>query len=54
MNSLSQGGLPVDVAETIALAGPPGSGGGHRQRRPGLRPEPAGGLMTRVASTAAG
>ena len=27
MNSLSQGGLPVDVAETIAWMGSPGSGG---------------------------
>ena len=27
MNSLSQGGLPVDVAETIAWFASPGSGG---------------------------
>ena len=27
MNSLSQGGLPVDVAETIAWLASPGSGG---------------------------
>jgi 3-oxoacyl-[acyl-carrier protein] reductase len=27
LNSLSQGGLPVDVAETIAWIASPGSGG---------------------------
>ena len=44
MNSLSQGGLPVDVAETIAWFAAPGSTGRERQRRPRLRPEPARGL----------
>ena len=44
MNSMAQGGLPVDVAETIAWFASPGSGHGHRQRGPGLRPEPAGGV----------
>jgi 3-oxoacyl-[acyl-carrier protein] reductase len=29
MNSLSQGGLPVDVAETIAWFASPGSAGVH-------------------------
>ena len=42
MNSLRQGGLPVDVAETVAWLA--GSGRGP-QRRPRVRPEPAGGLM---------
>ena len=40
MNSLSQGGLPVDVAETIAWFAAPDSTRPQRQRRPGLRPEP--------------
>ena len=40
MNSLSQGGLPVDVARPIAWFASPGIGGGHRQRRARLRPEP--------------
>ena len=40
MNSLAQGGLPVDVAETIAWFANPALGRGQRQRRPGLRPEP--------------
>ena len=40
MNSVSQGGLPVDVAETIAWYASPGSGGRHRQRRARLRSEP--------------
>ena len=40
MNSLSQGGLPVDVAETIAWLAAPDSTGAQRQRDPGLRPEP--------------
>ena len=40
MNSLSQGGLPVDVAETIAWFAAPGLDRGERQRGPGLRPEP--------------
>ena len=44
MNSMSQGGLPVDVAETVAWFAHPASSRRHRQRRPGLRPEPAGGL----------
>ena len=44
MNSLAQGGLPVDVAETIAWYASPGSSGVQRQRRPRLRAEPAGGL----------
>ena len=41
MNSLAQGGLPVDVAETVAWLAQPGVGGRQRQRRAGLRPEPA-------------
>ena len=45
MSSLSQGGLPVDVAETIAWFASPGLDRGQRQRGPGLRPEPAGGVM---------
>ncbi len=40
MNSLAQGGLPVDVAETVAWLASPGVGGRQRQRRPRLRPEP--------------
>ena len=40
MNSVSQGGLPVDVAETVAWFAGPGVGGRHRQHRPRLRPEP--------------
>ena len=48
MNSLSQGGLPVDVAETIALFANPASDRGKRQRRPRLWPEPAGGLRWRA------
>ena len=42
MNSLRQGGLPVDVAETSR--GWRALGRREPQRRPGLRPEPAGGL----------
>ena len=45
MSSLSQGGLPVDVAETIAWFASPGLDRGQRQRGPRLRPEPAGGVM---------
>ena len=42
MNSLRQGGLPVDVAETVAWLAASGAGA---QRHPGLRPVAAGGLM---------
>ena len=44
MNSLRQGGLPLDVAETIAWFASPGFDRGQRQRRASLRAEPAGGL----------
>ena len=44
MNSLSQGGLPVDVAETIAWFASPRLGRRDRQRGPGLRPEPDRGV----------
>ncbi len=44
MNSLSQGGLPVDVAETIAWYASPSLGRRDRQRGPGLRPEPDRGV----------
>lgn len=37
LNSLYQGGEPVDVAETIAFFASPGLECGHRQRDPGLR-----------------
>ncbi len=53
MNSISQGGLPVDVAETIAWFASPGLDRRQRQRRPRLRPEPAGGLMARPARSTA-
>ena len=42
MNSLRQGGLPVDVAETVAWLA---SLGARAQHHPGLRPVAAGGLM---------
>ena len=45
MNSLAQGGLPVDVAETIAWFASPALGRRQRERRPRLRPEPGGGVM---------
>ena len=41
MNSLSQGGLPVDVAETVAWFASARLGRRERQRRARLRPEPA-------------
>ena len=41
MNSLRQGGLPVDVAETVAWLA---SVGRRSQRRPRLRPVAAGGV----------
>ena len=44
MSSLSQGGLPVDVAETIAWFASPGLDRRQRQRGPRLRPEPARGV----------
>ncbi len=44
MNSMSQGGLPVDVAETIAWFASPALGRRERQRRPGLRAEPDRGV----------
>ena len=47
MNSMAQGGLPVDVAETIGWLALAGDRRGQRQRRPRLRPEPAGGMMAR-------
>ena len=47
LNSLSQGGLPVDVAETIAYFASDAQSGGDRQRRARLRPEPARGLRWR-------
>ena len=40
MNSLAQGGRPVDVAETVAWLASPGIGRRQRQRRARLRPEP--------------
>ena len=46
MNSMSQGGLPVDVAETIAWFASPASTGVNGNIGPRLRPEPAGGLMS--------
>ncbi len=46
MNSMSQGGLPVDVAETIAWFASPASTGVNGNDGPRLRPEPAGGLMS--------
>ena len=45
MNSLLQGGLPIDVAETISWFAGPASRGAQRQRHPRLRTEPAGGMM---------
>ena len=44
MSSLSQGGLPVDVAETIAWFASPASTGVNGNVGPRLRPEPAGGM----------
>ena len=44
LNALSQGGLPVDVAETIAWFASPGVHRRQRQRGPGLRPDDAGGV----------
>ena len=38
LSSLRQGGLPVDVAETVGLAARPRVRRRHRQRRAGLRP----------------
>lgn len=46
-NSLSQGGQPVDVAETIAWLCDPANGGVNGQVV-GLRPEPRGCVMARV------
>ena len=46
MNSLRQGGLPVDVAETVAWLAGLRRG---PQRRPGVRPVAAGGLMLTTA-----
>ena len=45
LNSLQQGGLPVDVAETIAWLVAAGQRRGQRPDRAGLRPVAAGGLM---------
>ena len=45
MNSLAQGGLPVDVAETIAWYRQPGLGRPQRDRSAGVRSEPGGGVM---------
>ena len=42
MNSVAQGGLPVDVAETIAWLASPGVGRRQRPGRAGVRAEPAG------------
>ena len=47
LNAMAQGGLPVDVAETIAWYASPGSTGRQRQRGPRLRPDDAGRLMAR-------
>ena len=44
LNSLYQGGQPVDVAETIAYFASPASNRRHRQHDPGLRPGLAGRL----------
>ena len=44
MNSVSQGGLPVDVAETIAWYASPGSAGVTGEHRPRLRAEPDRGV----------
>ena len=41
MNSMSQGGLPVDVAETVAWFAAPRHVRRDRERRPGVRAEPA-------------
>jgi hypothetical protein len=40
MNSMSQGGQPVDVAEAITWFASPASSGHHRQRHPCVRPKP--------------
>ena len=50
LNAMSQGGLPVDVAETIAWYADPALDRRQRQRRPGLRPDDAGGVMVRPAT----
>ncbi len=42
---MSQGGLPVDVAETVAWLAAPTSAGVTGQVRPGLRAAPGGGVM---------
>ncbi len=42
LNAMAQGGLPVDVAETIAWYANPGSRAGQRQRGPRVRPDDAG------------
>ena len=44
MNSLSQGGLPADVAETVAWFAVAGIRWRERERRAGVRPDAAGGL----------
>ncbi len=44
LNSLFQGGKPVDVAETDRLLRQPGVECGHRQHHPGLRPGHVGGV----------
>ena len=54
MNSLAQGGLPVDVAETVAWMASPGLGGRQRQRRARLRPEPDRGMKGVYARIVAG
>ena len=42
MNSLAQGGLPIDVAETVAWFASPGVRWRERQRRTRLRSAPIG------------
>ena len=54
LNSMSQGGLPVDVAETIAWFANPGLDRRQRQRGPGLRPDDAGGLTMAAHHAAQG
>ena len=46
LNSLYQGGQPVDVAETIAYFASPASNAVTAQHHPGLRPGHAGGVST--------
>ena len=50
MNSLAQGGQPVDVAETVAWLAAPGLGRRQRHGRARLRPEPDRGLTMSAAT----